>query len=144
MSVKRIEPKEAAELLAEGWAFVDVRSIPEFEQGHPKGAYSIPLLHFEQGRGMMPNPDFAAVVQAVFGADDKLVLGCRSGRRSLRAAEMLVKVGYSSVVDMRGGYDGERDPAGGVTCPGWVECQLPVTDNAEPGRTYKELEAKKG
>ncbi len=43
--VKRVTPPEAAALLAEGWIYLDVRSIPEFDLGHPTGAVNVPLLH---------------------------------------------------------------------------------------------------
>src|SRR5262252_6993513 len=77
---KRVLPKEAAALLEEGWAYLDVRSIPEFEQGHPAGAANIPLLHFQNGR-MAPNPDFTRVVEATFPKDAKIVVGCKVGGR---------------------------------------------------------------
>ena len=36
MYVKRVSPEEAQALMQDqGWAYVDVRSVPEFEQGHP-------------------------------------------------------------------------------------------------------------
>ena len=70
--VKRVLPKEAAALLAEGWAYLDVRSIPEFEQGHPPGAANVPLLHARGGR-MAPNPDFQSVVEASFAKDDAFI-----------------------------------------------------------------------
>src|SRR5262249_27311884 len=37
-SMKRISAKDAKELMDEGWTYVDVRSEPEFERGHPAGA----------------------------------------------------------------------------------------------------------
>ncbi len=106
MSIKRITPDEAAELLGQGWTYVDVRSVPEFDQGHPEGAYNVPFLH-RAGQGMVPNPDFMKVMQAAFPKDAKLVVGCRSGARSLRAAEALIAQGYANVIDMRGGFAGE-------------------------------------
>src|SRR5262245_24862111 len=86
--VKRVLPAEAAGLLNEGWTYLDVRSIPEFEQGHPAGAANVPLLHFQNGR-MMPNPDFQKVVEANFPKDAKIVVGCKSGGRSLNAAALM-------------------------------------------------------
>jgi rhodanese-related sulfurtransferase len=143
MSVKRVEPNQAAELIGEGWAYLDVRSVGEFDQGHPKGAYNVPLVHMEPGGARSVNEDFMAVCEAAFSKDTKLVVGCRTGVRSLRAAGMLLDAGYADVVDMRGGFVGETDAAGGVTCPGWTEWKLPVQSKAEPGRSYAELEAKK-
>ena len=48
--VKRVTPTEAAALVNEGWIYLDVRSIPEFELGHPAGAVNVPLLHMPAGR----------------------------------------------------------------------------------------------
>ena len=46
MSLTRVSPKDARDLMEkDGYAYVDVRSIPEFEAGHPEGAYNVPLLH---------------------------------------------------------------------------------------------------
>jgi rhodanese-related sulfurtransferase len=136
MPVKRVKPPEAAALLAEGWKYVDVRSVPEFEAGHPTGAVNVPLLHLAAG-GMTPNPEFQTVVEKVFGKDDKLVMGCRSGARSLRAAELLASWGYTNVVDMSGGFEGERDTMGRPV-PGWRPSGLPVEHEA-PGRGWDDM-----
>lgn len=139
MPIKRIAPKEAHELLGQGWVYVDVRSIPEFEAGHPAGAYNIPLMHFVPGRGMAPNPDFAEVFQRHFRHDAKVVVGCKTGGRSLRAAELLAGLGYSDIVDMQGGFEGERDLSGRTVMPGWKESGLPIETAAPPERTYERL-----
>jgi rhodanese-related sulfurtransferase len=139
--VKRVTPPEAAELLASGWTYLDVRSIPEFDGGHPAGAANVPLLHFANGR-MSPNEDFQKVVAANFPRDAKLVVGCKVGGRSLQAAALLEAAGYTSVVDMRGGYAGERDGMGRVTCAGWLESKLPVETAAPPEKTYAGLSKK--
>ena len=140
--VKRLTPPEAAALLAEGWSYLDVRSIPEFDAGHPPGAANIPLLHFENGR-MSPNADFQKVVQANFPRDAKIVVGCKAGGRSLQAAALMEAAGYLSVVDMRGGFHGEHDGMGRVTCAGWQAEGLPVEGAAPAEKTYAAL-AKKG
>lgn len=140
--VKRVTPPEAAELMKEGWTYVDVRSIPEFEAGHPPGALNVPLMHFENGR-MTPNRDFQAVMTAQFAKDAKLVVGCKAGGRSLQAAGLLESAGYTSVVDMRGGFHGERDNMGRVACAGWAESNLPVEDQAPPDHAYAALSQKR-
>ena len=139
---KRVTPKEAAALLAEGWTYVDVRSVPEFEAGHPLGAANVPLLHATAGR-MAPNPDFQRVMEASFPKDAKLVIGCKAGSRSLQAASILEASGFSNVVDMRGGWSGERDMFGRVACAGWADEGLPAGQKAEPGKCWEELAAKK-
>jgi rhodanese-related sulfurtransferase len=140
--VKRVTPAEAQALLAEGWTYLDVRSIPEFEGGHPTGAVNVPLLHLQNGR-MAPNGDFQAVVAANFPPDTRLVVGCKAGGRSLQAAAILGAAGYANVVDMRGGFHGERDGMGRVTCAGWAEQNLPVEETAPPDRSYTELAKRK-
>nr|HMR05909.1 rhodanese-like domain-containing protein [Polyangiaceae bacterium] len=87
--IKGVSPEEAVKLMEDGWQYVDVRSVPEFEAGHVPGSLNVPLLNMGPG-GMQPNPDFMAVMQASFDTGAKLLLGCRSGGRSRRAAEMLV------------------------------------------------------
>ncbi|HEV3030591.1 MAG TPA: rhodanese-like domain-containing protein [Polyangia bacterium] len=139
---KRVVPKEAAALLAEGWAYLDVRSVPEFDDGHPVGAANVPLLHLHNGR-MAPNPDFQRVVEATFAKDAKIVVGCKAGGRSLQAATLMESAGYTNVVDMRGGYHGERDGFGRVSVAGWAAEGLPVETAAAPEKTYETLAQKK-
>jgi len=143
MTVKRVSPLEAAALLEdEGYAYLDVRSIPEFDEGHAPGAYNIPLLHATPS-GMRPNGDFMSVVAAAFPKDRKLVVGCRSGNRSLRAAEALLAGGFAHVVDQRAGHEGARDAFGQLQEPGWHAAGLEVEREAEPDRTYEALLARR-
>jgi rhodanese-related sulfurtransferase len=135
---KRVLPAEAAGLCSEGWTYLDVRSTPEFEQGHPKGAVNIPLLNVVNGR-MVPNADFQKVVESNFPKDAKLVIGCKSGGRSLQAAALLAAAGYANVVDMQGGFGGGRDNMGRVSDPGWADSGLTVATQADPGKSYPEL-----
>ncbi|GAB4570320.1 MAG: hypothetical protein Tsb0020_25000 [Haliangiales bacterium] len=139
MATERITPDEAAARIEQGWTYVDVRSIPEFEQGHPAGAYNVPFMH-RTARGMQPNGDFLAVMAATFPKDTQLVIGCQSGNRSLRAAEALAQAGYHELVEMRGGYGGERRGAE-VVVAGWRERSLPVAQAAQAGRDYEALKA---
>jgi rhodanese-related sulfurtransferase len=136
---KRVTPQEAAELVSAGWTYLDVRSIPEFEQGHPRGAANVPLMHAQGGR-MAANADFQKVIQANFPRDAKLVVGCKSGGRSMQAVGLLASLGYENLVDVRGGFGGERDAMGRVTVAGWGEAGLPVATQAEPGRAYADLQ----
>ena len=80
-----------------GFSYLDVRSSQEFAGGHPTGAYNVPLMHMGSD-GMQPNPEFMAVVESSFEKDRKLILGCRSGNRSLKAAEVLLSAGYTEIV----------------------------------------------
>ena len=144
MTVQRVSPLEADALVKdEGYVYVDVRSIPEFDAGHAPGAYNIPLLHATPS-GMRPNGEFMPVITAIFSKDSKLVVGCRSGNRSLRAAEALVSAGFEHVVDQRAGHGGTRDAFGQVQEAGWESAGLEVATEAHPDRTYEALLARRG
>jgi rhodanese-related sulfurtransferase len=134
----RISPQEASAKLAEGWTYVDVRTVEEFEAGHPPGAVNVPLMH-AGGGGMTPNPDFLRVMSAAFPKDARLVVGCKSGGRSLRAAHALIGEGFTSVVDQRAGWDGARNPFGQVTEPGWSRAGLPTEEGQPGGRSWDDL-----
>jgi rhodanese-related sulfurtransferase len=124
MPFRRVSPADANALIEkEGYSYVDVRSVQEFQAGHPKGAYNVPLLDMGP-MGMAPNPDFLKVMEKAFPKDSKLVVGCKMGGRSLKAASMLDGAGFANVVDQQAGFDGWR-PAG-----------LPVSTDAAPDRSY--------
>jgi rhodanese-related sulfurtransferase len=132
MAVQRISPAEAAALIEhEGYVYLDVRSVPEFESGHPTGAYNIPLLHMS-GFGLTPNASFLPECERAFPKDARIVVGCRSGGRSLQAATLLLAAGYAHVVDQRCGFEGAGEP-------GWRHAGLPVAQEAHPERTHAAL-----
>ncbi len=117
MHITRISPQEAAEKIAQGWVYVDVREDDEFADGHPAGALNVPYTrHAER---------FVAAVRAVAGDRSKLVVGCASGIVSLHAAEMLAEAGFE-VVEQRAGFDGTRGIYGELEEAGWARAGLPV------------------
>ncbi len=140
-NIKNVTPSEAKQLVDDGYTYVDVRSIPEFEQGHAEGALNVPIQHLIAG-GMQPNPEFLKVMQANFAPDTKLVLGCKSGGRSMRAAEMLSRAGYTDVVNMDGGFGGRYDAYGSLQQAGWAEAGLPVSTDSTGDGAYEALAAK--
>lgn len=135
--LSRVSPSEARALCDQGATYVDVRSEPEYEEGHPTGAVNVPFLH-KGPAGLLPNADFLAVMEASFAKDRALVLGCKSGGRSLKAADVLLRAGYTNVVDQRAGFDGVRDSFGALSEPGWKPAGLPVSTGADAG-SYREL-----
>jgi rhodanese-related sulfurtransferase len=142
MAIHSASPEQAAELLSsdQGYVYLDVRSIPEFSQGHPRSASNVPLLHAEPGsRQLVPNPDFLRVVQANFPPESRLLLGCLSGGRSMKAAEVLAEAGYQNLLNVRGGFGGARDHLGRITEAGWEALGLPVERETSPGRSYQTL-----
>jgi rhodanese-related sulfurtransferase len=141
--INRISPAEANERVSEGWTYVDVRTVEEFEAGHPVGAVNVPISHAGAG-GMQPNPDFMRVMKAAFAPDARLVVGCKAGGRSLRAAQLLVGEGFTQILDQRAGWDGARNPFGQVVEPGWSRVGLPAESGQPGGRSWADLKAKAG
>lgn len=138
--VRKVTPEEAVELLETGYVYVDVRSEPEFEQGHVPGALNVPLMHLGRG-GMTPNSEFMQVMQSAFGKQEKLLVGCRSGGRSARAAELLAAAGYADVAELSAGWEGSRDPFGRLA-PGWSKKGLPVESGKPSGQAYADVQSR--
>ena len=128
---QRISPQEAAEHLARGYTYLDVRTEEEFAEGRPAGAVNIPFAVFSGGT-MVPNPEFLTQVGAAFSKDAKLVVGCKSGGRSMRAVRALLEAGFTDVLDQRAGWDGARDGFGQLSEPGWSRVGLPSEPPSRP------------
>ena len=142
MSVRHVDVKEAHRLQTEErYTYVDVRSIPEYDQGHPSDACNVPLLHHDQQAGrMIPNPEFVSVMEANYSRDAMLLIGCQVGGRSVKAAQLLVSMGYQNVANVLGGFGGSRDPVTGqIMDKGWSMSGLPVEGTTQPGASYGEL-----
>jgi rhodanese-related sulfurtransferase len=77
----RIDSEQAHELVKSGATLVDVRSPDEFSSGHIEGAKNIPVGNIAARAGEIPK-------------DKPVVLYCRSGARSSRAASVLAGQGY--------------------------------------------------
>lgn len=136
MTIRHITVQQAHQQQASGAKYLDVRSMPEFEQGHPEGAFNVPLLHADpETRQMRPNGEFLAVVRANFPPDTPIVIGCQMGWRSANAAEILASAGYRDVANVLGGYGGA--PQFGHA--GWVQAGLPVATKANADREYEAL-----
>jgi rhodanese-related sulfurtransferase len=132
MSSQRVPTSRVLELVETGAAYLDVRSVPEFESGHVSGAYNIPLLH-KGSTGLQPNPDFEACVEATFDKRAPLVVGCRSGARSAKAVALLEQRGFTTLYDHAGGWAGNGED------PGWPQSGGPIGHEPTPGRAYEEL-----
>lgn len=87
---------EAAALMAErgDWVLIDVRTEEEYDEGHLKGAYLIPLDSIG-----------SLAADSPFPRGQLMLIYCRSGRRSKLAAEELCRMGYTNVVEIGGIID---------------------------------------
>lgn len=93
LGYKQISMEEAKIIMDEekGYIIVDVRTPDEFADKHIPNAINIPneTIGTEEIAGL---PD----------KDQKILVYCRSGNRSKQAAEKLVKIGYTNVVEIGG------------------------------------------
>jgi len=75
---------------------VDVRRPDEFASGHIEGAQLIDVTE----------SDFLDRAQKALDSKRPVAVYCRSGKRSLRAAQMLQKVGFKMIYNLDTGYLG--------------------------------------
>ena len=88
-----VSTNAAWEYIEQGATVMDVRTAEEFAAGHLAGATNIPFEDIVTG-----------VSKLELAKDSKILLYCRSGRRSGIAHESLVAAGYSGTLN-GGGYD---------------------------------------
>lgn len=104
-SYRRIDAGEAADMMEKetGYILLDVRTREEYTQAHIPGAICVPNETI--GTDEIPElPD----------KDQLILVYCRSGNRSRQAAEKLVKLGYTNIVEFGGiiGWTGETVSGG--------------------------------
>ena len=92
---QKITPQQAKARMAEpGVIVLDVRMQQEYNAGHITNAVLLPLPLIEAGD--------AAVAKALPDKDAEILVYCRSGRRSAIAANALINMGYTNVLDFGG------------------------------------------
>jgi rhodanese-related sulfurtransferase len=109
--MRNLTPREAWALLQrERQAlFVDVRmEIESLYVGRPPGVENIPWYEYPD---LTPDPQaFAAAVEREAGDKARtVVLICRSGKRTVDAGHALEAAGFTDVVNVLHGFEGELD-----------------------------------
>lgn len=97
-------PEFDKEIKADSVQLLDVRTPQEYAEGHIDGALNINVQ----------SDDFQQMAEKELSKDSTILVYCRSGRRSMDAAEKLTKLGYK-VINLKGGIIE------------WKEDGLPVT-----------------
>ena len=101
--VRTAAVRDVADALRDGTArYLDCRSEMEFAQGTVPGSINYPYPH-NDGEAVEAT-DFLLDVESEFQRSDSIMIGCRSGVRSLLAAEILVNAGFTGVSNVEGGY----------------------------------------
>jgi rhodanese-related sulfurtransferase len=92
-AARQIAPEDAKTIIDSGQPFVllDVRTAAEFAEAHIPGAKLLPDTEI-QARAAAELPDKNALI----------LVYCRSGARSAKAAKALIGLGYTDVRDLGG------------------------------------------
>lgn len=101
-----VSPQTAWELFSTGQAvLVDVRSAEE----RAFVGYVPDSIHvaWATGTSLTRNPRFVRELESKAGKDKKILLLCRSGKRSALAAEAAKKAGFTDVHNVLEGFEGE-------------------------------------
>ena len=91
-----ITVQQAKEIMdtQQGYVILDVRTQEEFDEKHIPGAI------------LIPNDEIAQLAQTQLPDKNQLILVyCRSGRRSKLAAQELVELGYTNIMEFGGIID---------------------------------------
>ena len=97
---RHISMPEAVKMMKDekNYIILDVRRPEEYAEGHIPGAINVP--NEEIGEKDIPElPDKSQLI----------LVYCRSGKRSKQAAEKLVKLGYTGIVEFGGILDWQGD-----------------------------------
>lgn len=94
-SINNITTDEMAEMMDNhdgNTVFIDVREPDEFAAGHIPGIINLPLSQLSEKTADFPK-------------DAEIVMICRSGNRSMQAAEKLKGYGFTKLVNVQGGMN---------------------------------------
>ncbi len=90
MNINAQQAKEIMDTEA-GYVILDVRTQEEFDSGHIPGAILIPDYEIKE-----------KAPQVLTDKNQKILVYCRSGRRSKLACEDLVELGYTNLYEFGG------------------------------------------
>ena len=128
-----LSARKAWDLLSENpkAQLVDVRTDAEFSYvGSPDLSSlgkEVLAVHWQKFPDMDINPEFVdQVLSSGVDKDAPLLFLCRSGVRSLGAAEAMTAAGFRECYNVAGGFEGDRDAEGHRgTVAGWKVDGLP-------------------
>ena len=91
LGIKQVSGRELDQM--KGITLLDTRSDKEYKQGHIPGAVHIPLNELgSKGKKLRKDKD--------------IVVYCQNGNRSIWAIKRLMGMGFTKLINLRGGYLG--------------------------------------
>jgi len=97
-TVTSIEPEEMMDYLGKGYELLDVRRSTEAESEHVSGAINISLVDLENRLDELDK-------------DQKYLLHCAGGYRSMIAASIMVNNGFKNIINIHGGFSKIKEVA---------------------------------
>lgn len=90
---QKITPEDAKKMLEKNddVFLIDVRTKEEYNEKHIEGSILVPLDVLEE-----------KIDEVVKDKNKEIIVYCRSGRRSKKAANILLELGYNNVYDLGG------------------------------------------
>ncbi len=82
------------EISKEDIQIIDVRTVNEYKAGHIRNALNIDVLSQSSFKKQIETLD----------KNKPTYIYCRSGKRSLKALNQMIKSGYTNIYDLEGGY----------------------------------------
>lgn len=148
-------PMQAADAMRQDGAhtlFVDVRTRAEmsFVGWTPMIDGHVPFVEVtdfwdwddKEGRYKLDaNPTFSRDIERLLAAKglkktDRIILMCRSGDRSAKAADKLAEAGFTQVYSQYEGFEGDMSTYGQRTVNGWKAAGLPWTYKPDKAKFY--------
>ena len=101
---RRISMDEAVTMMEQGSGYIilDVRTPEEYAEKHIPNAINVPNENIGTDE-----------ISQLSDKDQLIMVYCRSGRRSKEAAEKLVKLGYTNIVEFGGIIDWKGETVSG-------------------------------
>lgn len=118
-----VTPEQAWSLFSAGIAeLIDVRTGRELQR--TGSVPSAPHIEWLVGADMSQNPHFLNELDSVVNKGNVVLFLCRSGKRSVAAAEAATEAGFRNAFNILEGFEGDGNPRSG-----WLNRRLPTTHN---------------
>lgn len=94
LNINEIDYKDLLQKAKDGGILIDVRTRQEFLEGHLEGAILIPYYEIRK-----------KIVNIIPTKEQCIILYCQNGGRSIKAYEVLKKIGYTDIYNLKGGLE---------------------------------------
>lgn len=97
-TIKEVNAHEAYSMQQDGAKIIDVRKMDEFNLSHIKNSQYLGRDYLE-----------FRIEEVIPDKNTQIIVACGGGSRSLFASESLIKMGYSNIYNLSGGFRGWQE-----------------------------------